>query len=229
MAAAHPDTIDVEQLNDAFAREHDIDDYYHKSSCLIRFIERQRLQVIRQMARATENDHILEVGCGGGHVLQLFPTAQLTGVDVSGEMLAKARRNLRTYQVTLLKGQLHQLDLPEASFDTIICTEVLEHTVSPAAVLDHIRRLVRPSGRVVITFPNDYLVNRLKTLIRKSGLTRLPPFRRLSWGGDHYHFHTWSIPEMRRLLERYFTVRQIRFAPCGVLPIRCCFLCDPRP
>ena len=218
----------VEQLNDAFAREHDIDDYYARSGPVIRWIEGRRLAWIRRMVSAKPTDRILEVGCGGGHVLRLFPQSDLTGVDVSGEMLAKARRNLAGYRVNLLKGELDQLNLPETSFDKIICTEVLEHVVDPPAILRRIRRLIKPDGRVVVTFPNDHLVNRVKGLIRAVGLTRLPPFRRIAWGGDHYHLHVWRVQEMCELLSRDFTVKHVRSVPFRIFPIRCCFECTPR-
>jgi len=216
---------DVEQWNDAFAREHDIDDYYAQSGFLIRWIERSRLGCIRRLLAPRPGHRLLEVGCGGGHVLRMFPQCTLTGVDVSGEMLAKAQRNLDGYPVRFLKGELASLDLPRDSFDRIICTEVLEHVVDPDALLADMRRLLAPGGRVVVTFPNDTLVNRLKTLIRATGLTILPPFRRISWGGDHYHLHIWRVHEMRGLLSRHFAVADQRFAPSRILPVRCCFAC----
>jgi 2-polyprenyl-3-methyl-5-hydroxy-6-metoxy-1,4-benzoquinol methylase len=107
----------------------------------------------------------------------------------------------------------------------VISSEVLEHTVDPDAILGQIRRLVRPEGRVIVTFPNDPLVNRLKSIIRGSGLTLLPPFRRVSWGGDDYHLHVWSVREMRELLSRHFSITSARFAPNRLLPVRCCFCC----
>ena len=216
---------DVEHWNDVFAREHDIDDYYDKSGFVIRFIERSRLRLIRKLVNENAADRILEVGCGGGHVLRQFPRAELTGADVSGEMLAKARRNLQGYNVRLLRGELHELDLPAGGFNKIICTEVLEHVLDPEAMLDRMRRLLAPHGIAVITFPNDHLVNMLKSVIRGSRMTFLPPFRRISWGGDHYHLHIWEVSEMRALLSRYFTVTRTAFAPARVLPIRCCFRC----
>ncbi|MGB2986215.1 MAG: class I SAM-dependent methyltransferase [Phycisphaerae bacterium] len=218
---------DVERWNDTFAREHDIDDYYTRSGFVIRWIEQRRLACIRKMIAATPDDRILEVGCGGGHVLRLFPQSDLTGVDVSDEMLRKARRNLEGYRVRLLKGEPHELDLPDRGFDRIICSEVLEHVVDPAAMLDQIRRLVHPDGRVVVTIPNDRLVNRLKAVIGHTGLVNLPAFGRTSWGGDKYHLHIWRAREMRDLLSRYFRVSQTRLAPYRWLPIRCCFLCFP--
>jgi SAM-dependent methyltransferase len=221
-----PVTIDdVERWNDAYAREHDIDDFYSRSGFLIRFIEQRRLGCVRRMVAARAKERILEVGCGGGHVLQLFPQADLTGVDVSGEMLQKARRNLQGYRVRLLKGELETLNLPAASFDKVVCTEVLEHTHNPEETLEQIRGLLRRGGRAVITFPNDLLVFRLQALIRRYGLARLPPFHKVAWGSDTHHLHIWSIPEMRQLLLRHFTIIKESFAPTRLLPIRCCFQC----
>ncbi len=57
----------------------------------------------------TASIHILEIGCGTGHNLALlaraFPNAQLTGLDVSGDMIAKARQNTAALgeRVTLLE------------------------------------------------------------------------------------------------------------------------------
>lgn len=220
-----PTAAEVEQWNDVFAREHDIEKYYDSSSFLIRWIERCRLNLIQNLTAAERNDRILEVGCGGGHVLRLFPDAELTGVDVSGEMIRKSHRNLLGYRARLLKGELRELDLPDESFDRIICTEVLEHVVDPVEILQQIRRLVRPDGRAVITFPNDRLINGVKRCIHKCKLTILPPFRSISWGGDRYHLHIWRIREMHELLSRHFHVETVRFAPMRFLPIRCCFLC----
>jgi len=216
---------DIEAWNDALAREHDIDEYYARSSPLIRWFERRRLAHIRRMTAATPIDTILEVGCGGGHVLRMFPESDLTGVDVSGEMLRKARRNLRGFRVRLLKGELHELDLPSASFDRIICTEVLEHVVDPESILEQIRRLLAPDGRAVVTIPNDHLINNLKRIVRKSGFGLLPPFRRISWGGDHYHLHVWRADEMRCVLSQFFQIEKVLFAPGSALPIRLCYLC----
>ncbi len=216
---------DVEAFNDELARAHDIDDYYERSSLPVRLIERRRLQLIVQLVTARAHDRILEVGCGGGHVLRLFPESELTGIDVSGVMLEKAKRNLAGLHPTLLKGELGQHRFADQSFDAVICTEVLEHVVDPEAVLAEMRRLLRPSGGLVVTFPNDHLINGAKTLLRRSGLTRLPPFSRMEWGGDDYHLHVWTIAEMRSLLARYFQVDAARFAPSPALPIRCCFRC----
>lgn len=219
---------DVEAFNDRLAQEHDIDDYYERSGLLIRLIEQRRLDHIARLVDPRPSDRILEVGCGGGHVLRQFRRAELTGVDVSGVMLDKARDNLRGYRVTLLKGELDEVGLEDDSFDAVVCTEVLEHVVDPHAVLRGIARVVRPGGRVVVTFPNDTLINQLKGVILSTPLKRLPPFRRVEWGGDHFHLHVWTIPQMRTLLAKYFVVEKERYAPTVAMPIRACFGCRAR-
>ncbi len=217
---------DVEAFNDELAREHDIDAYYASSSLPIRLIEQQRLRIIRAMVGNSKGARILEVGCGGGHVLSCFADAELTGLDVSAVMLDKARRRLANCKVTLIKGQLDKAGLEDASFDVVICTEVLEHVVDPEGVLSEMRRVLRPGGRAVISFPNDRLINSVKAAVRASYLDRLPLLSSMAWGGDDYHLHIWSIDQMRSLLSRYFMVQQRRFAPSRFLPVRCCFSCS---
>lgn len=46
--------------------------------------------------------------------------------------------------------------IPDGSYDTVICTEVVEHTRSPSAVFAEIHRLLKPSGHAIITVPCDF-------------------------------------------------------------------------
>jgi ubiquinone/menaquinone biosynthesis C-methylase UbiE len=216
---------DVARWNDDCARENDSDQYYNDSGWLIRAIERRRLHYIRNALAPTESDHLLEVGCAAGYVLREMPEAKITAVDVSEVMLSKARRNLRGYRATFLRGELADFNLPDASFDKIICSEMLEHTVDPAGILAELRRLLKPGGRAVITFPNDRLITTIKRVVRATGLRFVPPFNRVSWGGDKYHLHTWRLAEMRTLIEPHFRIIGERLVPLRSFPIRCCYLC----
>lgn len=218
---------DVEELNDRLAREHPIDDYYARSIWPIRFIERRRLEIIRTMVGPHRGLEIAEVGSGGGHVLRLFPEARLTAIDVSGVFLETARRNLRGYDARFVKGELSDLALPSAAFDRVICTEVLEHTREPAAILAEIRRLLRPGGVAVITVPNDPLILRLKGAVRRTPAGWLLGDR-VAWGGDEYHLHVWTPAEFEALLSPLFEVLERDAAPFNALPVRACFKCAPR-
>lgn len=220
-------STNVEALNDQLAREHPIDDYYARSVWPIRFIERRRLEIIRRMVGPEKGLSIAEVGSGGGHVLRMFPEAQLTAIDVSGVFLDTARKNLRGYDARFVKGELTRLALPDASFDRVICTEVLEHTEDPAAILAEIRRILKPDGVAVITVPNDPLILRLKGFVKRTP-AGWALGNRVSWGGDKYHLHVWTPAEFEALLAPSFQVIERAAAPWSNMPVRACFKCVPR-
>jgi 2-polyprenyl-3-methyl-5-hydroxy-6-metoxy-1,4-benzoquinol methylase len=219
--------IDVEALNDALAREHPIDDYYARSMLPIRLIEQRRLAIIRDMVGPARGLDVAEVGSGGGHVLAMFPDARLTAFDVSDVFLDTARKNLAGLDVRFVKGEVDKLDVPRESFDRIICTEVLEHTVDPTAILAAMVRMLRPDGVAVITVPNDPLILGLKSVVRRTPAGWLLRGR-VDWGGDRHHLHRWTPTEFRALLARHFEVTEARAAPFDRLPIRACFRCVRR-
>ena len=169
---------------------------------------------------------VLEVGSGGGHVLRMFPAAHLTAIDVSDEYLSTARRNLADFDVRFLKGEVDKMNLEEASFDRVVCTEVLEHVVDPDAILAECARLLRPSGVAVITVPNDPLIGRVKNIVRRSPAHWFLGDR-IEWGGDKYHLHRWTPDEFERLLAGYFRITDRRGAPLDRTPLRACFRCLP--
>jgi len=218
---------DVEALNDHLARNYPIDDYYERSPLPIRLIESGRLAIIRDFVGEREGMRIAEVGSGGGHVLRMFKKSKLTAIDVSDVFLDTARKNLKGYDVSFVKGEIDKLDPLPTGFDRVICTEVLEHTLDPRAILAAIHRMLAPGGRTVITVPNDPLIMRLKTMVRLTPVGWA--FRKqINWGGDHLHLHQWSPAQFRELLTEHFHVLQYQAAPSAWMPIRACYLCAPK-
>ncbi len=57
-------------------------------------------------------------------------------------------------------ADIQAMPLPEASFDTVLCVEVLEHVPHPQQALSEIWRVLKPNGKLVITVPHmGYLHN----------------------------------------------------------------------
>lgn len=219
--------IDVEALNDRLAIEHSIDDYYERSFLPIRIIERKCLALIKEMIGPHAGLKLAEIGSGGGHVLRMFKAAKLTAIDVSDVFLATAKKNLAGYDATFVKGEVDKLDLPAESFDRIVCTEVLEHTVDPDAILAAMAKLLKKDGVAVITVPNDPLILKLKAAVRRTPLGYVLRSR-IEWGGDIHHIHKWTPAEFERLLSKHFRVTDRHSAPADRIPIRVCFRCVPR-
>lgn len=99
---------------------------------------------------------ILEVGCGTGRNLQrmkdLFPDGQRYGVDISGEMLQRARNRLAPDEsVNLMRGHYGVQELPLSPFDLIICSYSLTMTGTHLeAVLSQIRADLKPKGWLAV-------------------------------------------------------------------------------
>jgi tRNA (cmo5U34)-methyltransferase len=107
---------------------------------------------------------ILELGTGTGEtarrVLERYPAARLTGIDVSAEMLTEARQTLSADRVDDLMVQGIQDDLPEGPFDLVISALTVHH-LEDSAKTDLFRRVadvLRPGGRFVmgdVVVPDD--------------------------------------------------------------------------
>jgi SAM-dependent methyltransferase len=212
-------TSDIEaRRNDSLATEHPGDAYYRDAAWPIRFVERRRLAIIREMVAPLPGLTILEVGCGSGHVLRLFPDAELTGIDISQEALAAAERNLAGFSVELRTGDASAV---HGKYDRVICSEVLEHVPEPERVVEAIAAQIAPGGHAVVTIPNERVIRTVKAPLR--------PFMRVDWGGDDFHVNHWSPREFETLLERHLVVDRRAFAPSRLLPIRACYRCGVRP
>jgi SAM-dependent methyltransferase len=89
----------------------------------------------------------------GRHLAWLAAEAKsVTGLDQSPEMLAIARAKVPG--ASFLVGDLcgdHGGDLPDASFDLVVCSLALTHFVDVADPIATLARLVRPGGRIVLT------------------------------------------------------------------------------
>jgi 2-polyprenyl-6-hydroxyphenyl methylase / 3-demethylubiquinone-9 3-methyltransferase len=91
---------------------------------------------------------VLDVGCGAGFLTTALERAghDVTGVDLSAESLAVARRHDASGRVRYLEMDAHALAFPAASFDVVCAMDLLEHTERPGAVIEQAARALRPGG-----------------------------------------------------------------------------------
>ena len=98
---------------------------------------------------------ILEVGVGTGISLPGYSRQnRIIGIDLSEEMLRKARRrvaelsltNVETLEVT----DAEHLSFADASFDAVVATHVISTVPNPEAALDECARMLRPGGEMIL-------------------------------------------------------------------------------
>jgi phosphatidylethanolamine/phosphatidyl-N-methylethanolamine N-methyltransferase len=98
---------------------------------------------------------VLEVGIGTGLALAYYaPKVQVTGIDLSAEMLREAELRARKLALRNVAG-LHRMDaraidLPDAAFDHVAAMHIMSVVPEPERVLDEMVRLCRPGGSVLI-------------------------------------------------------------------------------
>ncbi len=112
-----------------------------------------RAAAVRQLD-LQRSDSVLEVGIGTGLNLPLYPpTCQLTGIDLSQEMLDKAVervQGLAMPNVTLKVMDATSMDFGDNEFDKALATYTISAVPDPVAVLREMCRVVKPGGTIVI-------------------------------------------------------------------------------
>ena len=89
-----PTTENFYEWNEKHARKHDLDKFYNHPNALFRYIEDTRIQTLIHFAQIENDNKVLEVGCGAGHILEKIDNGELFGIDISEVQISRARKRL---------------------------------------------------------------------------------------------------------------------------------------
>ncbi|WP_394825526.1 class I SAM-dependent methyltransferase [Pendulispora albinea] len=91
---------------------------------------------------------IVEIGCGSGQATKLFveSAARIVAIDLSAEMIEKAKYNLRAPNVAFIVGAFEDIELPAGPFDAVLSAQAI-HWLDFDKAFARIRKLLRSGGR----------------------------------------------------------------------------------
>ena len=158
-------------------------------------------------AELRSGDRALDVGCGTGDFTAQITQAGATavGVDVAEAALQRARTNhpALDFRLANIDGPL---PFSDNSFDLVWASEVIEHIADTARWLSEVRRVLVPSGRLLLTTPAP---GRMRVAL--AGVDRFSePL------GDHLHLYTGR--SLRSLLKE-FDFRDVRVGGAAGPPL----------
>lgn len=159
-------------------------------------------------ARWAAGRRVLDVACGEGYGSAALArlAAHVTGVDVSDAAVAHARAAYADRaNLEFVAASCTELPLPDASFDTVVSFETIEHITGQEAFLDQVARVLKPGGVFVLSCPNkvEYSDKRdyqneyhVKELYRDE-LARMVAarFPEVAWYGQRPTFYSVIAPE----------------------------------
>ena len=116
---------------------------------------------------------VLELGCGRGYLSKAIRDSghEVIGVDISKEKIAFAQKNYP--EIRFQASDILKLNLPGATFDTVLLPEILEHVSVEVGdrILEIAWSFLKPSGRLIVSVPNENCIphpNHIREFTRKS-------------------------------------------------------------
>ena len=149
-----------------------------------------RYDWIIKMAGNLKGKKVMDLGCGDGALIYWLARKGANVVGVDNEELGlkfaesnlvgqKNRYNLK-YELVLASA--YDLPFEDGSFDVVVNCEVIEHLAEPERMLSEVKRVLKPSGKFVLTTPYR--------------LTEKP--------ADTNHVKEYFPGEIRQMLQKYF-------------------------
>jgi ubiquinone/menaquinone biosynthesis C-methylase UbiE len=115
----------------------------------------EALDCIVEIAEATAEDTSLDVACGPGLLACAFARVvrHAVGIDLTPAMLDQARKTQAQQglaNVTWQQGDVTAMPFPDAHFSIVSSRFAFHHLLDPLAALKEMRRVCKPSGRIVV-------------------------------------------------------------------------------
>lgn len=110
---------------------------------------------------------VLDLGCGQGHITekmrQALNWAEFTGLDYSVSAIEYAHQHFP--QIDFAVGDAYHSPYANEFFDVVVCNNLWEHVPDPLFLLSRIKRILKPTGYLVVSTPSRYRVDNLVRIL----------------------------------------------------------------
>ncbi len=155
---------------------------------------------VAEVVAARNAASLLDAGCGEGEALDRLGgrlPERTVAVDIDPDAVAVTRGRIRGLEA--ICSSIDAMPFEDASFDLVLCLEVLEHVREPTPAIAELARVC--SDRVVVSVPDE-------PWFRLGSLARGKYVRGL--GNHPEHLNHWNPRSLRRLLEQEVEVISLR-------------------
>jgi len=160
------------------------------------FVKQFRTRFLAELQRVRPT-LVLEAGCGEGimtrAVLDAFPGVEMRALDIDERLVEQALALNPGANIT--QGSVLELPFEDKSFDTVVCSEVLEHLETPEDALRELCRVC--SGTVVLSVPHE-------PWFRLGNIAGLAHLKTL--GNPDGHIQHWSRRSFVNMVSKQITV-----------------------
>ncbi|MGD8666864.1 MAG: class I SAM-dependent methyltransferase, partial [Desulfobacterales bacterium] len=180
-----------------------VDPNYSSGNILIRWLIMRLLRRIADVLSGINaaDQFGLDMGCGGGNVIQYLHHRQAIGdlvavdLDVDRVRFAKDHFPYATY----FSADINQLIFREHTFDYIIATEIFEHLPAPHVAIEELRRIAKRGAYLLVSVPYE-------PFFHWGNLARGKYWGRM--GRTPTHVNYWNRTQFRQFLGQHVSVEK---------------------
>jgi 2-polyprenyl-6-hydroxyphenyl methylase/3-demethylubiquinone-9 3-methyltransferase len=145
-----------------------------------------RLEYITKHIPEIKNAKILDVGCGGGLLCEPLARlgADVTGIDVTEKNILAAKIHAKASGLKInykFESAKQHCEKNSASYDAVLCMEVLEHVENPTDFINTLLCMVKPGGLIFLATINRTIKSYAFAIIGAEYIARMLPIGTHNW------------------------------------------------
>ncbi len=164
-----------------------------------------RLRVKKILQHLSHDSTVLDLGCEAGHVsLKMHKHGcNVISLDLCLPALKKFKEKLKQQNnndIHPFQAIAQKLPLKDSSVDAVVATEVFEHMPDLPTVISEMNRVLKPGGKVIVTFPNEPLRKKGHGVARLLGIhTEIE---------DEVTLYDYTFEEIKEKIAKHFKIKK---------------------